>query len=168
MNFVIRPIKLEDAAGVNELRRMDGVRENILGITSERVVRSEDFIKGLSENDHQFVAEVDENGAKKIVGCAGMMVSRNPRMRHSAGLGIMVHADYQGKGIGRAMMEKLIDLADNWLMLARVELTVFADNEKAVKLYESLGFVKEGVKKYGAIRAGKYADEYYMARYNVK
>ncbi|WPX08248.1 GNAT family N-acetyltransferase [Caldicellulosiruptor danielii] len=101
--------------------------------------------------------------------CIGLLVNnRNPRLRHSAALGIMVHPEYQGKGIGTALLKKVIELADNWLMLLRLELTVFVENERAVKLYQSLGFQIEGIKKYAAIRNGKYADVYLMARYNVR
>ena len=50
-------------------------------------------------------------------------------------------------------------------MLKRVELSVFTDNERAVRLYESLGFVVEGTERFAAIRDGRYADEYLMARY---
>jgi putative acetyltransferase len=49
-------------------------------------------------------------------------------------------------------------------MLIRVELTVFADNERAIALYKKLGFVEEGLKKKAAIRNGQYEDEYLMAR----
>jgi putative acetyltransferase len=161
-------VKPEDAPFINEIRRMDGVRENVLGITSERATRSEDFISGLSENDHVFVAEVEENGLKKVVGMINMSLSRRPRLRHSAGIGIMIHTDYQGKGIGTALFKKVIDLADNWLMLVRLELGVFVKNERAVKLYQSLGFQIEGTRKYAAIRNGEYADEYMMARYNIR
>lgn len=167
MDFIIRPVKLEDAASINEMRRMDGVRENTLGIFSERVTRSEDFIKGLSEYEHLLVAEVNEIEVKKVIGLVGLHVNRNPRLRHSANVGIMVHVDYQGKGIGTALLKKIIDLADNWLMLVRLELTAFIENEGAVKLYKSLGFEIEGTKKFAAIRNGKYADEYLMARYNL-
>ena len=163
--YVIRPVKVEDAEAINEIRRMEGVRENILSIISERAANSENFIKGQTENDHLLVAEVEENGIKKVVGVVGMHVNRNPRLRHSASIGIMVHTDYQGKGIGTALLKKVIDLADNWLMLVRLELGVFVENDRAVKLYQSLGFQIEGVKKYAAIRNGKYADEYIMARY---
>lgn len=58
----------------------------------------------------------------------------------------------------------LIDLADNWLMLVRLELTVFADNERAVHLYESLGFEREGIRRKAAVRNGVYMDEIAMAR----
>lgn len=73
---------------------------------------------------------------------AGLTVFANPRLRHSADIGIMVHKDYQNMGVGSALMERLLDLADNWLMLVRVELTVFADNERAIHLYEKFGFEK--------------------------
>lgn len=168
LNFSVRPIRIEDAAAINEIRRMDGVRENTLSLFSERVSKSEEFIKGLSDNDHLLVAEAEEDGIKKVVGCVGLHNNRNPRLRHSAVLGIMVHADYQGKGIGTALLTKILDLADNWLMLVRVELTAFVENERAVKLYKSFGFEIEGVRKYASIRDGKYADEYLMARYHIK
>lgn len=168
LNFLIRSVRIEDATDINEMRRMDGVRENTLGLFSERVLQSEGRINGLSEHDHLLVSEVEENGMKKVIGVAGLHVNRNPRLRHSASIGIMVHADYQGKGIGTALLKKIIDLADNWLMLVRIELTVFIENDGAVKLYKSLGFEIEGTKKYAGIRNGKYADEYVMARYNIK
>jgi putative acetyltransferase len=79
----------------------------------------------------------------------------------------MVHADYQGRGIGTALLKKILELADNWLMMVRVELTAFVENEGAVRLYKSFGFEIEGVRKYAAIREGKYADEYMMARYKL-
>jgi putative acetyltransferase len=65
-------------------------------------------------------------------------------------------------------MEKNIDLADNWLMLIRIELGIFTANIAAIKLYEYFGFVIEVKKKYTLIRNGKYENEYIMARYNEK
>ncbi|CDF59144.1 GNAT family N-acetyltransferase [Thermobrachium celere] len=167
MNYIIRPIRFEDAEDVNEMRRMDGVRETILGIKSERINKTEDFIKNLGPNDYVFVAEVNNNGVRKVVGVVGLHVNSNPRCRHSASIGIMVHKDYQGMGIGKALLEEVLDLADNWLKLVRVELCVFVDNDRAINLYESLGFQIEGTKKYAAIKNGKYVDEYLMARYNI-
>ena len=159
--MIIRPIKIDDAADMNRMRIMSGVRENILGLASERVSDTEAFIRALSANDHLLVAEV--NGV--VVGCVGLQVSPRPRMRHTGGLGIMVHADYQRQGIGKALMTAILDVADNWLKLKRVELCVFVENEAAIALYRKMEFVVEGTKKYAAIRGGVYADEYLMARY---
>lgn len=167
MEFIIRPINIGDGKGINELRRMPGVFENILGIPSERVKRNEDFIVNMDSNTHEFVAVTKTQlGEEIIVGAAGLTVYANHRMRHSASIGIMVHRDYQNKGVGSALMKALIDIADNWLMLVRVELTVFEDNERAIYLYEKLGFKKEGVKQLAGIRNGKYVNELIMARIN--
>ena len=167
MDFIIRPVKIEDAVFINEIRRQDGVRENIMGITSERVTRTQGFINGLTENDHMLVAEVEEDGVKRVVGVASLSVNKSNRVRHSGSIGLMVNRDYHRMGVGRALMKDLIDIAENWLMLIRIELGAFTDNEKAINLYKSLGFVIEGTKKYAIIRNGKYEDEYLMARYNI-
>lgn len=164
MDIKIRPIKIEDAEGINALRVMDGVRENILGITSERVEGSKNFISGLNNNAHMYVAEVIENEESKIIGTIGLHISENPRVRHCGGIGIMVHKDYQGMGVGKKLMSTIIDLSDNWLMLKRLELGVFTDNAIALSLYKSFGFEIEGTKKCAAIRNGKYEDEYIMGR----
>lgn len=57
---------------------------------------------------------------------------------------IGVDSEYHNKGIGKALFTKMLDLADNWLMLERVELGVLETNPKAKTLYEKFGFVEEG------------------------
>jgi len=80
----------------------------------------------------------------------------------------MVHTDFQGRGIGRQLMNAVLDLADNWLHLVRVELTVLPQNKKAVQLYSSLGFEVEGTLKYAHLYQGNYADLLIMGRYKHK
>lgn len=165
MDYYIRPIEIGDGKGINELRRMPGVFENILGIPSERIKRNEDYIANLDVNQHQFVAISKlENDQEVLIGTAGLTVYANHRMRHSGAIGIMIHKDYQNQGVGSALLSKLMDVADNWLMLVRIELTVFEDNARAIRLYERFGFEKEGIKRLAAIRNGKYENEYIMAR----
>ena len=103
----IRPVRLEDARDVHALRVMEGVRETILALPSERVSDTEEFIR--STKEHLMVAEVDG----RAVGMAGLVIPFMARQRHTAGVGIMVHTDYQGRSIGRALMESLLDIADN-------------------------------------------------------
>jgi putative acetyltransferase len=143
---------------------MPGVFENILGMPSERIKNNSDYLSNLGPNDYVYVACVtNPEGREQAVGTAGLSVGAN-RTRHKGSVGIMVHRDYQGMGIGRALMEALLDVADNWLMLVRVELDVYTDNAVAIALYEKLGFVIEGTAKMNAIRNGEYVDAYMMAR----
>ena len=77
---------------------------------------------------------------------------------------LFVRWDCQGQGIGTALLEAVLDLADNWLMLRRVELEVYADNGGAIRLYERLGFETEGCKREAAVKAGASVDTLVMAR----
>jgi putative acetyltransferase len=71
---------------------------------------------------------------------------------------------YQGQGVGTALLAALLDLADNWLGLRRLELQVYTDNAAAVRLYETFGFLIEGTARQLALRGGVYVDAYSMAR----
>ena len=86
------------------------------------------------------------------------------RRRHVGEIGMAVRDDWQGKGIGSALMEAALDLADNWLGLSRIELNVYTDNERGIALYEKFGFEVEGTHRHYAFRNGEYLDAYSMAR----
>jgi putative acetyltransferase len=75
-----------------------------------------------------------------------------------------VHDDFIGRGIGAALLGELVEAADNWLAITRLELTVFTDNIPAIRLYEKFGFETEGTHKAFAFRHGIYADVFAMAR----
>jgi putative acetyltransferase len=86
------------------------------------------------------------------------------RRRHAMGLGISVATHAHGQGVGSALMQALLDHADRWANLLRVELTVFADNARAIALYRRFGFEEEGRMRAYAWRDGAYADCLSMAR----
>lgn len=161
MEYTIRPTRLEDMEGFNVLRRMPGVFENTMGLPSERVQRNIDGFQAMGPDDHSFVAVLPDG---TLIGAATLRVCPSPRMRHVGTVGLFVHTEYQNKGVGTALLKTLLDLADNWLMLVRVELEVFADNQRAIRLYETLGFETEGRKRMSCVRNGQYADELLMAR----
>ncbi len=101
----------------------------------------------------------------EVVGNLGLETSPNrPRIRHTGSIGMAVRDDWQGKGVGTALMEAALDLADNWLNLTRIELRVYVDNSAAVALYERFGFEIEGTHRRMAFRNGGYVDAHSMAR----
>jgi RimJ/RimL family protein N-acetyltransferase len=57
---------------------------------------------------------------------------------------IYIHQDFQNIGLGTVMMKKAIELAKE-RRFHRLGLTVVADNHRAIKVYENVGFKKEGV-----------------------
>ena len=79
-------------------------------------------------------------------------------------VGLGVHDDYSGRGIGSALLAALIDTGERWLGLTRLQLTVFVDNRRAVALYERFGFAIEGTHRDYAFRDGALVDAHSMAR----
>jgi putative acetyltransferase len=114
-----------------------------------------------SESVYNLVGIIDD----QIVGMVSLdTYPHRPRRRHVGAIGICVHGDWQGKGVGVALLHAGLDLADNWLNLTRLELEVYADNEAAIRLYERVGFELEGTLRQHAFRDGRYVDSHVMAR----
>jgi len=101
-----------------------------------------------------------------IVGNAGLMPTQGVRRRHVMGLGLSVAPTAQGQGVGTALMQALVDWADRWAQVLRIELTVFTDNAAAIALYRKFGFELEGTHRAYALRDGVYADVHAMARFH--
>jgi L-phenylalanine/L-methionine N-acetyltransferase len=99
----------------------------------------------------------------QLVGAADVTQYKG-RRSHAGGIGICVHDDFHRRGIGSGLLATLVDVADNWLNLRRLELTVYVDNEPAIRLYEKFGFAIEGTRRNDAFRDGAFADAYAMAR----
>lgn len=156
---LVRPVRIEDAEAISALRLQPRVLAGTLSLPSERIGDRRQRIDGFGDDDHVFVAEVESTA----FGVAGLHVGRG-RQRHGAGIGLMVDDRFQGRGIGRLLLETLLDLADNHLGLLRVELEVMPDNDRAIQLYERLGFVIEGRKRRAVLRHGEYIDLLVMGR----
>jgi L-phenylalanine/L-methionine N-acetyltransferase len=99
----------------------------------------------------------------KLIGLAGLTRLDN-RRAHVGTMFMAVHDAFQGRGAGAALMQGLVDMADRWLNLSRIELTVYTDNARAIGLYERFGFVREGLHRDFAFRNGAFVDALAMAR----
>lgn len=75
-----------------------------------------------------------------------------------------VRDDWQNKGVGSALMQAVLELADRWLNLTRLELEVYTDNVPAIRLYEKFGVVREGTHRQYAFRDGIFVNAYAMGR----
>ena len=114
---------------------------------------------GRTANQTNLVAVI----ADKAVGMIFLGREEN-RRSHVGSIGMAVHDAYAGRGVGTALMAAVVEMADNWLQLKRLELSVYADNARAIALYERFGFEREGLNRAFAWRDGAYADSLSMAR----
>jgi putative acetyltransferase len=123
-----------------------------------------DWLRETLARDRHDVLLVAERGGE-AVGSAGLHPT-GPRLRrrHAMFLGISVPAHAQRSGVGSALMRALLDYADGWAQVLRIELTVFADNAPAIALYRRFGFEVEGTLRAYALRDGVFVDALAMAR----
>ena len=84
--------------------------------------------------------------------------------RDDADVVLGVRDDCTGRGVGSAILAALLDVADNWRGLTRLQLSVFAGNTAAIRLYEKHGFQIEGRAVKAALVDGVYTDALWMAR----
>ena len=157
----IRGMEPADADALHEIFQSS---PHVMANTLQVPWRSAEFTRERfakpAPDSHRLVAVIDE----QVVGNLGLELVTAARRRDVASMGMSVHASFQNRGVGTALMNAMVDLADNWLGIRRIELEVWTDNLAAVHLYEKFGFVIEGTAHQYARRAGEFVDAYYMAR----
>lgn len=110
-------------------------------------------------NSTLLVAEKDEQLVGYIIARGGAV----KRKQHAAYLVIGVLQHYAGQGIGKQLLHEVEQWARTQQLL-RLELTVMSHNERAIALYEKIGFAIEGEAVHGLIIDGQPRNEYYMAK----
>ncbi len=157
--LVIRARRPADAEDIVMLHNLPGYRYGTLRTPHHTPDEIRKSIESQPANMTGLIAFIDG----RVVGDAGLTRLANRRV-HVGSIGMGVHDAYVGKGIGRALIGEILALADNWFNLRRIELTVYVDNDPAIRLYEKNGFVTEGHLREFAFRDGTYVDAYTMAR----
>lgn len=160
MSVEIRRAEPSDARAIKEIYKGKNAYSSTLQLPHPSLALWEKRTTDVPDNVYVYVALVDG----EVVGNLGFEVCTSPRRRHVASLGMGVKDDIQGRGVGSALLATVIDLADNWLNLKRIELTVYSDNDRAINLYKKFGFAIEGESKAYAFRNGEYVSAYHMAR----
>lgn len=129
-------------------------------ITLEQEMR---FIESKIEAERELMLIATIDG-KHIGNCSLMSIAPYKRYAHRCEVAIALYKEYCGLGIGKAMMQTVLDAAKE-LGYEQAELEVISDNKNAIKMYESLGFEKYGTfpnnMKYSD---GTYADAEWMMK----
>ncbi|MGF6594331.1 GNAT family N-acetyltransferase [Pseudomonas sp. 2835] len=100
----------------------------------------------------------------EVIGSCSLEQYARIRRAHCGAIGMGVAPAWQGKGVGSRLLGAVLEVADNWMGLQRVELTVYTDNQPALALYKRFGFAVEGQLIDYAMRDGELIDVYSMAR----
>lgn len=161
---IIRKAKPEDAPILAKAEREIAKTPGRLA-SHPNELKDENFkekIVALSNIDTGLYVVLEENGV--IVGHALLDPHKLASTSHVVSLTIAIHEGHQGKGLGKTLMQYLIEWTKNHSKIEKFELQVRSSNTRAINLYKSLGFFEEGRKtkrlKYGP---NEYLDDVYMA-----
>lgn len=164
MTLIICRTEQSHSDGVQRLYTNPSVYAQTLHLPSQSADNWKKWLGNIPNHVHSFVAIIEKDGKQTVVGNVALRIETNERRRHTGNFVIAVDDAHQGQGIGTALMQTIIDLADNWLNLTRLELTVYTDNDQAIALYKKFGFKIEGKHQAFAFRHGQFVNAYAMAR----
>ena len=163
--FIYRRARPEDAAALYAFGRQ------LLSETSLMLLFPDERAK--SVDDMRFVIQrflemprhllVNAWDGDVVVGEALCMGGQFERNRHGGRVGVGVLATHYGRGVGRGLMETIEWMAPE-MGIRRLELTVMAHNERAHRLYLSMGYLDEGLNRESLFVDGRYVNEIMMAK----
>lgn len=158
-NLTLRALRVADAVQLHSLERQAAMAHNNPIAPYPTLEKTREWIEKIATPDVAMAAMVGD-----ILVGFGMLSPGRLRRAHAASISLGVHEAWHGRGIGSALVAEMLDLADNWLGLRRVELKVFTDNAPAIALYRKYGFEVEAIHRGETLREGVLIDCYFMAR----
>jgi RimJ/RimL family protein N-acetyltransferase len=163
--LIVRTPELGDEEGlINLMQAVDSETKFLAREPGEfnfTLEQERKFISNIINDESSFFLIAEING--RIIGnCSVGIVSSNKRFLHRAGMGITVRKDFWNKGIGKNMMKECIKWCEE-KGVEQLELEVVTQNDRAISMYQYLGFDIYGTKKHALKYSdGTYADEYFM------
>jgi len=112
-----------------------------------------------NERETLLVAEIDG----ELIGFLVFQSPERKRLHHTGSFSIMITNEYRNKGIGKKLLEVLLQWAERNPVIEKVNLGVFSTNYQAISLYKRMGFVEEGRKlNEFKIAENEYVDDILM------
>ncbi len=154
---VLRPLRMEDAKILSEIANDIEVRDYLSNVFPYTEIVEENFIKSLSSQkvptDIVFGIEIDG----KLIGTVG--IHRINWASRNGYLGIAIFdKGFWNRGIGTEATSLILKYAFEYLNLHKILLEVYEYNERAIRVYEKLGFKREGILRKNHYLKGKYYD----------
>ncbi|AAK79384.1 RimJ/RimL family protein N-acetyltransferase [Clostridium acetobutylicum] len=162
--IIVREVLKEDDLGMIEYLKKIAEESNFLtfgkGEVKKSVLEEREFIENAIKNKTSLFIVAESEG--KIIGNLNFSTGENSRVRHTGEFGVSVLKEYWGLGVGRKLIMNLIAWSKKNHIVRKINLRVRTDNYRAIKLYESLGFVNEGTIKRDFLIDGEFYDSFSM------
>jgi RimJ/RimL family protein N-acetyltransferase len=167
-SVVIRPACVDDAEAILAFMRgmLPEARRCVMTTLEEFAVTV--------EQEREFLKEREKNGSflliavngEEIIGSLSVRRKDRKRLAHAVSFGMSIREAWRGRGLGSALLQRVVDWAEAEPGVLKISLQVFADNEWAIGLYRKFGFVEEGrLARETQREPGEFVDDLVMARF---
>ena len=159
--FSIGPVTPDDVGGLSAaVEAVARERRYLAAVDGFGVEGTRAFVDGLARGGG---VQLVVRSAGRVVGWCDVQRHAFEGFRHGGVLGIGLLPEWRARGVGAALLARTLEAVEAAGM-TRVELEVFASNERAMRLFEGAGFVREGVKRHARVLDGRADDVVCMAR----
>ena len=146
VDLVIRMPAEEDAEEIISFAKdLFSSTDQVLTTIEEFLITTEQekkWIRNSLDNPDSLILVVAMD--KKIIGLLDFFPKPKRKNAHTGEFGVSIRADFRGMGIGRLLVNALIEWAKDNRHIEKVFLNVMATNHRAIELYKKLGFLEEG------------------------
>ena len=160
-SYVIRTAKIEDAEATLNIQRSIICEGKYLTAYPEEFTRTlpqqREWIEHKLKNENETIFVAEKDG--EVVGFIVFETAQNrKRLSHTGSFGLLINNNYRGMGIGKTLIQVLLEWAEKSPVIEKVSLAVYSTNHRAISLYKKMGFIEEGRK----IKEFKFAENEYV------
>lgn len=162
-HVTLRPLETRDIPDLLAYRNDPNIVDALGGFsTGYNETDLQDWLNYHRNRQDEVMWCIASNDDDRCLGHAGLY-QLDHRVRKGE-LALMIgDTGSRGKGLGKQVCQAMMDYGFSQLNLRRIELSLLANNQAALKLYQGLGFEQEGVLRQAQYRAGAYVDVILMA-----
>lgn len=145
------------------------IDEDIYQLTTseEFTISDEDEKKWINnhiENPFYIILIAEKNG--QIIGVINFSNGHRKSILHTGEFGLSVAKGFRNQGIGSLLLKCLIHWAESTNFIEKINLHVHATNSDAIRVYQKMGFITEGIQKNELKYSdGTYVDSLMMAKF---
>jgi RimJ/RimL family protein N-acetyltransferase len=156
----LRTGNLDDAEALLNIQRKV-VSENefmisVLDEFEETTEKQRNWIQKIFENERETIIVAEVKG--KVIGYIVFHSKNTKRLSHTGYFTTMIMKEYRDMGIGKLLIIQLLNWAEQNPLIEKVSLGVLSTNQRAIALYQSVGFVEEGRR----IKEVKFSENIYV------
>lgn len=165
VSYMIRTGTIEDSEATLDIQKSVVSEGHFLISLPEEFKKTSseqrEWVQNVLDNERETLIVVEKDG--EVVGWVVFMNENKQRLSHTGSFGIMISKNHRGLGLGKMLLQALLDWAEKNPLIEKVSLAVFSTNHHAISLYKQMGFIEEGRKiKEFKMSNNEYVDDILM------